>query len=139
MKQPIVDSMLVLRRRQLALVIIRIVAAALIVYGSIHVVWGIGTAFGLSGFSIAGAFEQAMSIVWSDNWNPFWYGFASLAVAIPLALASRRISRWIVPLPRMECPQCGYALRELTTTRCPECGMAIAPDARASVSNTQRG
>ena len=33
-----------------------------------------------------------------------------------------RLVVWIVPLPRPECPHCGYNLKELATSRCPECG-----------------
>jgi hypothetical protein len=48
--------------------------------------------------------------------------FASLAIGAALLFAERPILRWLVPLPKVECPQCGYSLRQLTTTRCPECG-----------------
>ena len=135
MQQPLINTVLVMRRRHLALVIIRVVAATLVVYGGIHMLWGLGSSFGLSGFSLSGSFQQALTIFWSDNWNPFWYGLAIVVFAIPLALGSRRLSRWLVPLPRHECPQCGYALRELTTTRCPECGIAIARESATAESN----
>lgn len=53
------------------------------------------------------------------------YGGPYLMLALLLWLLESRFVRWIVPLPRMECPQCGYALRQLTTTRCPECGLTL--------------
>ena len=33
-----------------------------------------------------------------------------------------RIVGWIAPLPRAECPHCGYNLKQLSLSRCPECG-----------------
>ncbi len=33
-----------------------------------------------------------------------------------------RIVGWIAPLPRAECPHCGYSLKQLSLSRCPECG-----------------
>lgn len=45
-------------------------------------------------------------------------------VAYTLWWLESRLVRWIVPLGKAECPQCGYSLTKLTTSRCPECGCA---------------
>jgi hypothetical protein len=37
----------------------------------------------------------------------------------------RRITRWLAPMPKPECPECGYFLRA-DTVRCPECGLSLA-------------
>ncbi|MBX3358565.1 MAG: hypothetical protein KF745_09055 [Phycisphaeraceae bacterium] len=45
-----------------------------------------------------------------------------------LCVMQRRLVVWLLPLPENLCPQCGYHLRELTTTRCPECGLELAAE-----------
>lgn len=47
-------------------------------------------------------------------------GFAGPALL--LAVFSKRIARWLVPIPLAHCPACGYTL-ETDNTRCPECGV----------------
>jgi hypothetical protein len=112
----------IMKRRHVALIIIRCLALLLIVFGSVYMLWGIGTFLALGG--LAGFFEQ-FGFVWNDNWNPFWFGFAVSLPGLVLALLDRRIVRWLVPLARHECPQCGYALRQLGSSRCPECGCEL--------------
>jgi hypothetical protein len=116
------DALRIIRRRHLASIIIRVVALIMIVYAAVNILWGLGTGFGLSGFSVVGAFRHAMTVFWNDMWNPFWFGTATLLPGIALVVAERRLIRWLIPVPRRECPQCGYGLRQLTTRRCPECG-----------------
>lgn len=56
-----------------------------------------------------------------------WTG-RSVGLLIPgiaLGALSRPISRWITPLPRRACLQCGYELRNLTAATCPECGTPV--------------
>lgn len=63
-----------------------------------------------------------------------------LIPAFVVWLFQRRVARWLVPLPRFECPQCGYALRQLTTARCPECGIDFAlSDAERDQARDSRG
>ena len=52
----------------------------------------------------------------------FWVALAPVPVAAVLILTSERIARWIMPMPRPVCPECGYALQP-ATDRCPECGL----------------
>jgi hypothetical protein len=122
-----VDPRQIMKRRHLALVIIRAVAILMILYGGVHVLWGLGTGFGLSGYSIPGGLQHATSVFWKEMFNPFWYGMAVLLPGVGLVIADRRLVHWLIPVPRQECPQCGYALRQLTTTRCPECGVELGP------------
>jgi len=113
----------VIKRRHVAIIIVRSVALAMIVYGGVYILWGLGTFFALRG--LAGFFEQFW-IFWNDNWNPFWFGFAVFAPGMALAMFDRKIVRWLIPLARNECPQCGYALRQLGSNRCPECGCEVS-------------
>ena len=68
------------------------------------------------------------TVLWGDtNW--FAWAVALLISALALYLFDRRIVRWLIPVPRRECHECGYPLRGLSpsTTRCPECGTSIVP------------
>ena len=48
------------------------------------------------------------------------------AIPAVLILVFRlRIVRWIVPLPKSECPHCGYNIAKLAEPRCPECGLGL--------------
>ena len=48
------------------------------------------------------------------------------AIPAVLILVFRlRIVRWIVPLPKPECPHCGYNIAKLAEPRCPECGLDL--------------
>jgi hypothetical protein len=42
-----------------------------------------------------------------------------------LGVLSGRIARWILPIPKMGCPRCGYRLVALNEPRCPECGLDL--------------
>src|SRR5262245_64937859 len=61
------------------------------------------------------------------GWALFW--IVGIAPGIVLLVADRRIIRWLVPMPRRECPDCGYDIENLKSDRCPECGCPIAADA----------
>jgi hypothetical protein len=117
--------------RHVALVMIRAAGAILIVYGGGHVIWGIGSYVGLLGWH----FVEGLSSFWDEMFNPFWFGLGALLPGICLAVFSRQIARWLVPLPQYECPQCGYALQQLTTTRCPECGLELGPPPSPAATN----
>lgn len=45
--------------------------------------------------------------------------------AVFLGLLYRRLTNWILPIPRSGCPRCGYRLIALTEPRCPECGLTL--------------
>ena len=55
-------------------------------------------------------------------------GLATMFIlpGVVLIVSDRRLVRWLITIPRDECPQCGYTLKHLTTARCPECGHAFA-------------
>ncbi len=79
-----------------------------------------------------------LSVLWQPqrvfsgqfSWDPSLARTFALAfaIAIPagvLLLAEGRIARWLVPVPRPECPRCGYGIEQLSTPRCPECGLPL--------------
>lgn len=37
----------------------------------------------------------------------------------------KRLARWLVVIPEMECPECGYAIPALRDPRCTECGLGL--------------
>jgi len=49
-------------------------------------------------------------------------GLALIVVGVALALLSRRIAGWVVPVPATGCPRCGYPTPD-AEGRCPECGL----------------
>lgn len=125
LNNPPVSAQQIMRRRHWAQIILRALALAMITYGGVQITWGLGASFGLSDLNIARGVRSALTIFWRDNWSPFWYGTAILLPGVVLAILDRRIVRWLVPVPQQECPQCGYGVRQLTTSRCPECGYEL--------------
>ncbi len=129
-------SINVIKRRQWALVSMRALATLMVVYGAIHVLQAIGSAYGYSQVGPGNSFfNQLLSVFWEANYNPFWYGLGLACCGIVLGRASRWLSRWIVPVVLHECPACGYVLRHLTTTRCPECGYELQARGDPTKSN----
>ncbi|GIK19337.1 MAG: hypothetical protein DYG93_05595 [Leptolyngbya sp. PLA2] len=49
-------------------------------------------------------------------------GLALMVVGSVLALLSRRVAGWVVPVPATGCPRCGYPTPD-SEGRCPECGL----------------
>jgi uncharacterized paraquat-inducible protein A len=45
--------------------------------------------------------------------------------AVVLLMFHDRMARWIAPLPRPRCPECGYWIRAGASPKCPECGSAL--------------
>jgi hypothetical protein len=123
-----VNAQQIMRRRHWALTIIRILALAMILYGGLHILWGLGASFGLADLNVLSGIRSTLTIFWNNNRNPFWFGLAVLLPGAALVMFDRRLARWLVPLPLNECPQCGYGLQRLTTRRCPECGYQIQTD-----------
>jgi hypothetical protein len=80
-------------------------------YFWIAVIWG---------QAIRGYFGAAFNYAYQSDEAAFLL-FTFLLLAFVL-IWERQVLRWLVPLPRAECPQCGYAIKQLTTKRCPECG-----------------
>ncbi|MFI4915516.1 MAG: hypothetical protein ACIAS6_03280 [Phycisphaerales bacterium JB060] len=56
-----------------------------------------------------------------------WFAIPVLMAgsAAALALLGQFGLRLLVPVPKPNCPGCGYDLRKPTSDRCPECGLAI--------------
>ena len=106
---------IVLRRRHLVRILVRLAIVAFVIIALAPLVYG---------------FVQQVPYNWSNFMSrPIYtfrdelqYGTMFGVVALALWYLEGRLVRWIVPMPRPECPQCGYLLRHLTTTRCPECG-----------------
>ena len=44
--------------------------------------------------------------------------------AIALLASDRWLLRWLAPMPRPACPECGYTIAP-DTARCPECGLQL--------------
>jgi len=110
-------------QRHRALVIVRGISLLLGVLGSIALCYQIGMML---------AMQDIMG--WTMRWGETsWFSraLAFLVPAIAMYVFDRRIVRWLIPVPRRECHECGYPLRGLAaaTTRCPECGTAHSPSA----------
>jgi len=70
------------------------------------------------------------------SWNlfldpDFWRSTAGVGLAAGLLLGSGRLARLLAPMPRPECPGCGYATSP-ESERCPECGLNLARAAGAT-------
>jgi hypothetical protein len=52
-------------------------------------------------------------------------GLPLLIAALALGASARRVTRWILPIPKSGCPRCGYRLIALAEPRCPECGLDL--------------
>jgi hypothetical protein len=50
---------------------------------------------------------------------------AAVLVCVCGWLLESRLVRWLAPLPKPECPQCGYTFQHLASSRCPECGLEL--------------
>jgi hypothetical protein len=121
----------IVRQRFWMLLIVRGCSLALTVYGSICVLYGMGIGVAIYG-NLAGLYQAMFLSYGSDNWSWLWFGVALVIPGVAMMVVSRRIVRWLVPIPRHECPQCGYAMRNLTTNRCPECGLEMSEGGEAA-------
>lgn len=73
----------------------------------------------------AGGFAQPPD---PTGWAWFGPSIAGAATAVALLVVSQFAVRLLVPIPRPNCPKCGYDLSEPTSNVCPECGLRIADD-----------
>jgi len=107
-------------RRHRALIIVRSIALLLGIVGAIALCQQVGLMIAMQDL-------MGWTVMWEDgSW--FARALAFLVPALLLYLLDRRIVRWLIPVQRRECHECGYPLRGLhgATTRCPECGTTIA-------------
>ena len=118
------DLEYVLRKRFLFGVIVRFAASVMLVIGSIPVLQAL-----LQAMVLGPIFYITNS---GSRWDPFevlvsilWQGGPFLLVGAFLMMRQRAVSRWLVPLPRPECPRCGYNMAKLREPRCPECGLQL--------------
>lgn len=55
-------------------------------------------------------------------WDAMWRGSPWLIGAASLLIVQRPLIRWLVPVPRAGCVNCGYAM-STSQQVCPECGL----------------
>lgn len=104
--------------RYIVLVVLRVAAVIMLVGGFYSFIMVVVTAGPSQGFS--GLFSSQ-----GRGFNWLAYNLGLWVPGILLAYKGRLISKWIVPMPRNECLNCGYQLRSLKADHCPECGSPI--------------
>lgn len=57
--------------------------------------------------------------------SAWWTAATAIGLAAGLLLGAGRLARLLAPMPRPECPGCGYATAP-DSDRCPECGLNLA-------------
>jgi hypothetical protein len=114
-----IDARRLAARRNLALVMLRILALALGMLAVFTLVYPVVRGMHTGG--IEGIFA-----IWKVSW--LGYAAASGIIALLLVFTDRRLARWLIPVPRLECPQCGYAIRYDKPGTCPECGLVMGDD-----------
>lgn len=108
----------VLSRRHVVLVLLRIAAAAMVIYATLRIIGY--TVMAVWGLIYRNPFEL-----------PSYEIVDSIAIfgvpGVVLAVISRRLARWLVPpgVRGDECPHCGYSLKHLKSPICPECGADV--------------
>jgi hypothetical protein len=115
------DAQRIIRLRHIALIVLRSVSIVLLIVSATQFGHAIGWAIAMWDFS-------SLFVMWSDNWSPFAMGVAFAGPAVILLVLDRRIVRWMIPVPRMECPECGYAFEGLASPQCPECGLRLGSE-----------
>lgn len=128
---PLTNTTTIAVRRHRALVIIRWIELVMGLLGSVALCYQLG---------LMAAMQDMMgwTVMWSDtSW--FAWAIAMLIPAAVLYMSDRRIVRWLIPVPRRECHECGYPMQGLhaATTRCPECGVAINTESATAMPSTR--
>mgnify|MGYP005842603273 CR=1 FL=1 len=104
--------------RALCTLVVRAAAAWCLAFGAYLFLKKILLALGI------GDLSHAFRVYTDDgDMNSAYRGIALMIVGVALAVLSRRIGGWIVPVPATGCPRCGYPTPD-AEGRCPECGMA---------------
>jgi len=115
----------VLTKRYLVGVFLRCAALALFIFGAIPLLQlGVQIVTQYSNAMIqAGLQRRVTTLELILAYLP-----ASLLYILPgvaLLMFHDRLARWIAPLPRPRCPECGYWIRKGASPKCPECGTAL--------------
>jgi hypothetical protein len=102
----------VVRARYWLQAVIRTAAGVVLAVTAVkEIAWTVGCAFSMEGvLSVFRLFD-------------FWQSMSPAPVAVLLLVFSERLVRWVFPLPRPVCPECGYMVSP-GALRCPECGLA---------------
>ncbi len=112
---PVADR--VAARRHTVIIVLRLLALALIITGAIMLLYGL-LVLGISGTPRHGLIRTPMYV------HLLARAGACLLPGAGLMLLDQRIARWVVPMPRPECPRCRYRLHD-RPPRCPECGLDL--------------
>ncbi len=107
----------ILRRRHLAIMILRIFAL-------VSAFLGVRT---LATWLITGIFAGDLFDFAFYDWNMINAPLFLLAALI-CWLGDKRLARWIVPMSAPACPSCAYPIDLRRQRRCPECGYELAPE-----------
>jgi len=67
--------------------------------------------------------SRQMWIHWA--YEPLSYAAMFLVPGIVMFRLASVLTRWLVPMPRLICPQCSHSLFRLAEPRCPECGCPV--------------
>ena len=119
---------LIRRRRHLVTILLRSTCVVLIAMGAVGVLANLGV------------------VAWAGRWAVTDYETVSrlclsvtyIVVGLCLALIQKRLVKWLVPVMRPACPNCGYALRD-TARVCSECGFALEQDDGGRRASGNRG
>ena len=123
------DIEYVLKKRYSLKIVYRLMVLILIVLGMIPLARLLIEGFIVVPFYANRGLIPRITTTWTDlimNHLPTSGGY--FIAALLLAVMQRRLTFWITPLPRKQCPQCDYNIDKLSEPRCPECGMDLPGD-----------
>jgi hypothetical protein len=92
---------------------LRIAALLMVIWGALRFVEGVlWTVPQMRDLAIPALAGMAVPLRW-------------VVLAVVLIALEGRLIRWLFPLPRVGCPQCGYPIAGRAFDRCPECGLVL--------------
>lgn len=117
------DIEYVMKKRYLLNMIVRCAALLLCFVASIPVIELLVQLIMIMVFNLSSLRSRLGTIDFEDIMVELLPALMTYGIPGVLLLVYRvRIVGWIAPLPRAECPHCGYNLKQLSISRCPECG-----------------
>ncbi len=126
----------VIRTRRLVLTLIRGLAVALIIMGALPILALASYAFVVTPYNAISNAGPSPAVDWGDAIIRTAADVGQYIFAALLLLAIQQyLVRWLVPMPRPECPQCGYDIANLTESRCPECGLQLPESKRKTTDD----